>query len=64
MLVDSLASFWAEEDDGSLVTAGISKWALQRMRFLIIAPPCLPVAPVMRTAVIVTDNPGGMWRNA
>lgn len=43
------ASFWAEGEEVLRVRARISKGAEEAMRASITAPPCLPVAPVMRT---------------
>lgn len=49
-------SFFAEAELTSRVTARILKGALFSRRFLITEPPCFPVAPVMRTVVIVGFN--------
>jgi hypothetical protein len=50
---DDCASLSAEADCALRVTARIVKGALRLIRLRITLPPCLPVAPVMRTAAIV-----------
>lgn len=54
MLEDRLSSFWAGADVGFRVTAKISKGALRETRLLMSEPPCLPVAPVIRMALMWT----------
>lgn len=53
ILGDSAVNFWAAADEVFRVTARISNGALRERRLLITAPPCFPVAPVMRIGVIV-----------
>lgn len=49
---DFFASFWAEGDWALRVRARISKSAFAFSSASITALPCLPVAPVMRTALV------------
>lgn len=53
ILGDFWASFFAEVESASRVTARILKGTLFSRRLVITEPPCLPVAPVTRIVVIV-----------
>jgi hypothetical protein len=50
MLDDFWASLCADADDASRVNAMISKGAFCLINAVTTAPPCLPVAPVMKIA--------------
>lgn len=55
-LGDFCSNFWAEAESGDRVTATIVKFSArdEASRALMVAPPCLPVAPVMRRTLDMT----------